>query len=101
MARLRSAASYAWVTSASRLALSDMAQPSEWSGQWSTDHPGGRPNFHGPRHRRITVPPRHRRSEWGKPRMPWLITKYLITAAVVVAVSEFAKRSDRLGALIA
>ncbi len=26
--------------------------------------------------------------------------KYLITAAVVVAVSEFAKRSDRLGALI-
>jgi F0F1-type ATP synthase assembly protein I len=33
--------------------------------------------------------------------MPWLITKYLITAAVVVAVSEFAKRSDRLGALIA
>jgi antibiotic biosynthesis monooxygenase (ABM) superfamily enzyme len=33
--------------------------------------------------------------------MPWLITKYLITAAVVVAVSEVAKRSDRLGALIA
>ncbi len=26
--------------------------------------------------------------------------KYLITAAVVVAVSEFAKRSDKLGALI-
>ncbi|WP_333676481.1 DUF3147 family protein [Dyella sp.] len=33
--------------------------------------------------------------------MPWLITKYLITAAVVVVVSEVAKRSDRLGALIA
>ena len=33
--------------------------------------------------------------------MAWLITKYLITAGVVVAVSEFAKRSDRLGAFIA
>jgi hypothetical protein len=33
--------------------------------------------------------------------MYWIITKYLITAAVVVAVSEVAKRSDRLGALIA
>ena len=33
--------------------------------------------------------------------MSWIITKYLITAAVVVAVSEFAKRSDKLGALIA
>ena len=33
--------------------------------------------------------------------MLWLITKYLITAAVVVLVSEFAKRSDRLGALLA
>ncbi|OZB73272.1 MAG: hypothetical protein B7X33_00205 [Lysobacterales bacterium 13-68-4] len=33
--------------------------------------------------------------------MPWSITKYLITAAVVVAVSELAKRSDRLGALLA
>jgi hypothetical protein len=33
--------------------------------------------------------------------MPWLVTKYLITAAVVVAVSELAKRSDRLGALLA
>lgn len=32
--------------------------------------------------------------------MGWLITKYLITAAVVVAVSEIAKRSDKLGALI-
>lgn len=34
-------------------------------------------------------------------RMIWLITKYLLTAAVVVAVSELARRSDRLGALIA
>jgi len=33
--------------------------------------------------------------------MIWIVTKYLITAAVVVAVSEFAKRSDKLGALIA
>ena len=33
--------------------------------------------------------------------MPWIITKYLITAAVVVIVSEVAKRSDRAGALIA
>jgi len=33
--------------------------------------------------------------------MAWLVTKYLITAAVVVLVSEFAKRSDKLGALIA
>jgi F0F1-type ATP synthase assembly protein I len=33
--------------------------------------------------------------------MGWLITKYLITAAVVVVVSEAAKRSDRLGGLIA
>jgi hypothetical protein len=32
--------------------------------------------------------------------MGWLITKYLATAAVVVAVSEAAKRSDRLGGLI-
>ena len=33
--------------------------------------------------------------------MGWLITKYLATAAVVVLVSEVAKRSDRLGGLIA
>ena len=33
--------------------------------------------------------------------MGWLITKYLLTAAVVVVVSEAAKRSDRLGGLIA
>jgi F0F1-type ATP synthase assembly protein I len=33
--------------------------------------------------------------------MVWGVTKYLITAAVVVLVSEFAKRSDKLGALIA
>ena len=31
----------------------------------------------------------------------WLITKYLITSGIVVLVSEFAKRSDRLGAFIA
>lgn len=33
--------------------------------------------------------------------MTWIFVKYFITAAVVVAVSEFAKRSDRLGALMA
>jgi len=33
--------------------------------------------------------------------MAWLVTKYLVTAAVVVVVSEAAKRSDRLGGLIA
>ena len=33
--------------------------------------------------------------------MLWLVTKYLITAAVVVLVSEVAKRSDRLGGLLA
>jgi len=33
--------------------------------------------------------------------MTWLIIKYLLTSAVVVAVSELAKRSDRVGALVA
>jgi F0F1-type ATP synthase assembly protein I len=33
--------------------------------------------------------------------MQYLILKYLITAGVVVLVSEFAKRSDKLGGLIA
>jgi uncharacterized membrane protein (GlpM family) len=33
--------------------------------------------------------------------MPWIIFKYLITAAMVVIISEFAKRSDKLGGLIA
>jgi len=33
--------------------------------------------------------------------MAWLTTKYLLTAAVIVIVSEFAKRSDRLGGFIA
>ncbi len=33
--------------------------------------------------------------------MGWLITKYLLTAAVVVGVSEAARRSDRLGGLLA
>jgi uncharacterized membrane protein (GlpM family) len=33
--------------------------------------------------------------------MGWLIIKYLLSAAVVVVVSEFAKRSDKLGGLIA
>jgi F0F1-type ATP synthase assembly protein I len=33
--------------------------------------------------------------------MYWLITKYCITAALVVLISELAKRSDKLGGLIA
>lgn len=33
--------------------------------------------------------------------MKYLIVKYLVTAGVVVLVSELAKRSDKLGALIA
>lgn len=33
--------------------------------------------------------------------MTWLLAKYAITAAIVVAVSEVAKRSDKLGAFIA
>ena len=33
--------------------------------------------------------------------MAWLATKYLLTAAIVVAVSEVAKRSDRLGGFLA
>lgn len=33
--------------------------------------------------------------------MYWLITKYLITAAVVVLISELAKRSDKLGGFVA
>jgi hypothetical protein len=32
--------------------------------------------------------------------MAWLVAKYLITAAVVVLVSEAARRSDRLGGLL-
>jgi F0F1-type ATP synthase assembly protein I len=33
--------------------------------------------------------------------MAWLLFKYGITAALVVLISEFAKRSDRLGGFIA
>lgn len=33
--------------------------------------------------------------------MIWLVTKYAVTAALVVVISELAKRSDRLGGLIA
>jgi hypothetical protein len=33
--------------------------------------------------------------------MQWIIVKYLITAALVVGISEAAKRSDRFGALLA
>ncbi|WP_024300082.1 DUF3147 family protein [Methylomicrobium lacus] len=33
--------------------------------------------------------------------MAWIITKYFLTSAVVVLVSEIAKRSDKLGAFVA
>ncbi|MBM3364502.1 MAG: DUF3147 family protein [Betaproteobacteria bacterium] len=33
--------------------------------------------------------------------MAWIITKYLLSAGVVVLASEVAKRSDKLGGLIA
>jgi hypothetical protein len=33
--------------------------------------------------------------------MSWIVAKYLLTAAVVVIVSEAAKRSDKLGGFIA
>ena len=33
--------------------------------------------------------------------MVWLIAKYLVTAVLVVAISETAKHSDRLGGLMA
>ena len=33
--------------------------------------------------------------------MAWIITKYLLTAAMVVLISEIAKRSDKLGGFIA
>ena len=33
--------------------------------------------------------------------MSWIITKYFLTAAVVVLVSELAKRSDKLGGFVA
>jgi len=33
--------------------------------------------------------------------MIWMITKYLLTAGMVVFISEIAKRSDKLGGLIA
>jgi hypothetical protein len=36
-----------------------------------------------------------------KASMTWIITKYLLTAGMVVFISEIAKRSDRLGAFVA
>lgn len=33
--------------------------------------------------------------------MVWILTKYFTTAAIVVLVSELAKRSDKLGAFVA
>ncbi len=33
--------------------------------------------------------------------MSWILTKYLVTAGLVVLISELAKRSDKVGALVA
>jgi hypothetical protein len=33
--------------------------------------------------------------------MAWIITKYALTAAMVVLLSELAKRSDKLGGFVA
>ncbi|GLQ74181.1 hypothetical protein CW749_01145 [Vibrio sp. vnigr-6D03] len=33
--------------------------------------------------------------------MAWIVTKFFITATIIVLVSELAKRSDKLGALLA
>ena len=33
--------------------------------------------------------------------MSWILTKYLLTSAMVVLISELARRSDRLGAFVA
>ncbi|CAK0773053.1 conserved membrane hypothetical protein [Gammaproteobacteria bacterium] len=33
--------------------------------------------------------------------MVWIVTKYLLTAAMVVLISELAKRSDRFGGFVA
>ena len=35
------------------------------------------------------------------PKMLWLVAKYAMTVAVIVLISEVAKRSDRMGGLIA
>jgi hypothetical protein len=37
----------------------------------------------------------------GVPSVAWIAFKYLVTAALVVAASDFAKRSDKAGALVA
>ena len=39
-------------------------------------------------------------AEGHDPRVTLLITKYAVTAFVIVLVSELAKRSDRMGALV-
>ncbi len=40
-------------------------------------------------------------NEFSGDEVTWIITKYFLTAAVVVLVSELAKRSDRLGGFVA
>ena len=39
-------------------------------------------------------------ASWGGIIVTWIITKYFLTAAVVVLVSELAKRSDKLGGFV-
>jgi hypothetical protein len=45
--------------------------------------------------------PAGRYNPWQGGAMTWIITKYFLTAAVVVLVSELAKRSDKLGGFVA
>ena len=49
---------------------------------------------------RSDLPTRVRFSRQGD-HVAWIITKYMLSAAVVVLVSELAKRSDRLGGFVA
>jgi hypothetical protein len=43
----------------------------------------------------------HHFTECENVAVTWLIIKYCLTAAIVVLVSEFARRSDQLGAFVA
>lgn len=49
----------------------------------------------------MKYPGRHRAFSLTEIIMIWLVTKYAITAFMVVLISEAAKRSDRLGGLLA
>jgi hypothetical protein len=59
-------------------------------------------NFHRPAPSLFGLPPNaaYRQDQQGN-IVTWIITKYFLTAAVVVLVSELAKRSDKLGGFVA